>query len=64
MLSQPLLISIACVIVTLALLLYLDSLSARGCTVIISGESVKLLNCVFNREFVEYASKLKPFGSL
>ncbi|QED44838.1 TGB3 [Garlic yellow virus] len=46
-------------------LLYTFSLpSNSGCTVIITGESVKLLNCEFNKEFTDFAKGLKPFGSL
>ncbi|QYF50250.1 MAG: TGB3 protein [Xinjiang sediment betaflexivirus 1] len=32
--------------------------SDPGCTVILTGESVKLLNCKFTPEFIDYASKL------
>ncbi|QED42795.1 TGB3 [Allium carlavirus A] len=47
------------------LLCYLCNLSKMEyCTVIITGESVKLLNCDFNRDFIEFAKGLKPFGSL
>lgn len=64
MLSQPLLILFASALLALGLLFSLDNLSPKGCTVIITGESVKLFNCVFDSDFVNYASKLRPFGSL
>lgn len=34
--------------------------STQGCTVIITGESVKIVGCVFTESFIEYAKGLQP----
>nr|AXL97640.1 triple-gene-block protein 3 [Potato virus H] len=34
--------------------------SGTGCTVIITGESVKIIGCEFTDKFLEYARGLKP----
>nr|QED44826.1 TGB3 [Garlic yellow virus]QED44832.1 TGB3 [Garlic yellow virus] len=47
-----------------ALCLVYNAITTNGCTVIVTGESVKLLNCIFDENFVAYAKELKPFGSL
>lgn len=34
--------------------------SRQGCTVVITGESVKIIGCEFTGSFIEYAKNLKP----
>ncbi|ABW05095.1 triple gene block 3 protein [Phlox virus B] len=37
--------------------------TSNNCVVLITGESVRIINCKFTGEFVEYAKTLKPAGS-
>ncbi len=34
--------------------------SGQGCTVVVTGESVKIIGCEFTEGFIEYARNLKP----
>lgn len=34
--------------------------NTQGCTVVITGESVKIIGCEFTEAFIEYAKNLKP----
>lgn len=51
-------------VVVLAYLLGESLLRALGrqqsCTVVITGESVKIIGCEFTESFIEYAKQLKP----
>lgn len=49
-------------VVTLLILKFVLTPSSNDCAVIITGESVKILNCEFTPEFLEYAKGLKAFN--
>lgn len=57
-------LSIYCIAILIAYYLgsaLLQSLKGGpGCTVIITGESVKIIGCEFTDRFLEYARELKP----
>nr|DAC85621.1 TPA_asm: triple gene block protein 3 [Date palm-associated virus A]DAC85626.1 TPA_asm: triple gene block protein 3 [Date palm-associated virus A] len=58
---QVSLIIIVTALSVLVMLMLLDSHS-KGCTVVITGESVKFINCVFDSEFINYAKSVKPIN--
>nr|QED43872.1 TGB3 [Garlic latent virus] len=61
---QPFIALIVGLSATLIICLTLDGVRTERCTVIITGESVKFLGCEFTRDFIEFATQAKPFGSL
>nr|QED43565.1 TGB3 [Garlic latent virus] len=61
---QPLVALIASLIVTLFICYSFESSRPEKCTVIITGESVKLIGCEFTKDFIDFAKQAKPFGSL
>nr|CAC84184.1 TGB3 protein [Garlic latent virus] len=61
---QPLIALIVGLSVTLVICFTIDSIRTERCTVIITGESVKFLGCEFTRDFIDFATQAKPFGSL
>nr|AFV36799.1 TGB3 protein [Garlic latent virus] len=61
---QPFLVLVFSLLFTLLLCYSLENLKAEKCTVIITGESVKIFGCDFTREFLDFAKQAKPFGSL
>nr|CAC84180.1 TGB3 protein [Garlic latent virus] len=61
---QPLIALIVGLSVTLFICFTLDRVRIEKCTVIITGESVKFLGCEFTKDFIDFATQAKPFGSL
>nr|QED43926.1 TGB3 [Garlic latent virus] len=61
---QPLVALITGLLATLLLCYGLESFKTEKCTVLITGESVKIIGCEFTRDFIEFAKLAKPFGSL
>nr|QED43710.1 TGB3 [Garlic latent virus] len=61
---QPFIALIVGLAVTLVICFTIDSIRTERCTVIITGESVKFLGCEFTRDFIDFATQAKPFGSL
>nr|QED43956.1 TGB3 [Garlic latent virus] len=61
---QPLVALITGLLATLLLCYSLESFKTEKCTVVITGESVKIIGCEFTRDFIEFAKQAKPFGSL
>nr|AFV36807.1 TGB3 protein [Garlic latent virus] len=61
---QPLIALIIGLLATLLLCFSFENLKAERCTVIITGESVKIVGCEFTKDFIDFAKQAKPFGSL
>nr|AFV36815.1 TGB3 protein [Garlic latent virus] len=61
---QPLIALFAGLLFTLLLCCCLENLKTEKCTVIITGESVRIIGCEFTRDFIDFAKQAKPFGSL
>nr|QYA72388.1 triple gene block protein 3 [Shallot latent virus] len=61
---QPLIALITSLLFTLFLCYSLENYKQERCTVIITGESVKIIGCEFTRDFIDFAKQTKPFGSL
>nr|AFV36819.1 TGB3 protein [Garlic latent virus] len=61
---QPPIALIIGLLATWLLCFGLESFKAEKCTVIITGESVKIIGCEFTRDFIDFAKQAKPFGSL
>lgn len=61
---QPLVALLAGLLITLLFCYALEGLRSERCTVIITGESVKILGCDFTKDFIDFAKQAKPFGSL
>nr|BAZ96206.1 TGB3 [Shallot latent virus] len=61
---QPLIALTIGLLVTLLICYVFENFKTERCTVVITGESVKILGCEFTREFVDFAKQAKPFGSL
>nr|QED43938.1 TGB3 [Garlic latent virus] len=61
---QPLVVLTISLLVTLLLCYSLENLKPEKCTVIITGESVKIIGCEFTSDFIDFAKQAKPFGSL
>nr|QED43806.1 TGB3 [Garlic latent virus] len=61
---QPLIALIASLLITFLLCYGLENYKSERCTVIITGESVKIIGCEFTRDFIDFAKQAKPFGSL
>ncbi|QYF50256.1 MAG: TGB3 protein [Henan betaflexivirus 6] len=61
---QPFLVFLASLIVTLLFCCNLENFKTERCTVIITGESVKIIGCDFTKDFIDFAKQAKPFGSL
>jgi hypothetical protein len=60
-LSQIIICFISCCVVLISLHiveLYFKN-TLNSCTIILTGESVKILGCDFSSEFIEYAKTLK-----
>nr|QCH00873.1 triple gene block 3 [Shallot yellow stripe virus]QCH00882.1 triple gene block 3 [Shallot latent virus] len=61
---QPFVVLCVSLLATLLICYGLEGLRDVKCTVIITGESVKILGCDFTKEFIDFAKQAKPFGSL
>nr|QED43644.1 TGB3 [Garlic latent virus] len=61
---QPFIALLTGLLATLLFCHILEGFKSEKCTVIITGESVKILNCDFTRDFIDFAKQAKPFGSL
>nr|QED43554.1 TGB3 [Garlic latent virus] len=61
---QPLVALIIGLLATLLLCYCLENFKTEKCTVVITGESVKIIGCEFTRDFIDFAKQAKPFGSL
>nr|BAA01934.1 ORF(IV) [Garlic latent virus] len=61
---QPFIVLVTSLLVTLLFCYSFDNLRTERCTVIITGESVKLIGCEFTKDFIDFAKQAKPFGSL
>nr|QCY49522.1 triple gene block 3 protein [Shallot latent virus] len=61
---QPLVVLVTSLIITLLFCYSFEGLRNEKCTVIITGESVKIIGCDFTKEFIDFAKQAKPFGSL
>lgn len=59
MLSKELVAGIVGAVVVFLVLHVINSRS-NNCTVIITGESVTIQGCEFNKDFIDYARELKP----
>nr|QED43656.1 TGB3 [Garlic latent virus] len=60
----PFIALITGLLATLLLCYSLESFKTEKCTVVITGESVKIIGCEFTKDFIDFAIQAKPFGSL
>nr|AFV36795.1 TGB3 protein [Garlic latent virus] len=61
---QPLIALFAGLLFTWLLCCCFEKFKTEKCTVIITGESVRIIGCEFTRDFIDFAKQAKPFGSL
>ncbi|AAW50961.1 triple gene block protein 3 [Banana virus X] len=50
------------VLATLHIVNNIINIRPEGCSVIITGESVKFFNCVFDEKFIEFAKSVKAIN--
>nr|CAC84176.1 TGB3 protein [Garlic latent virus] len=61
---HPFIVLAISLLATLLFCYSLENLRPEKCTVIITGESVKIIGCEFTSDFIDFAKQAKPFGSL